>query len=138
VQAVDFVVAALELIDSRIRDWQVTLVDTIADNASSGGVVLGGCARPLAALELRTLGCNVWRNGALEASGAAGAVLGNPLNALVWLANRLGLLGEGIAAGSVVMPGSCTAATPAGPGDTFFASFAGLGQVSVTFAGRPS
>jgi 2-keto-4-pentenoate hydratase len=138
VSAVDYVLPALEIIDSRIADWNISLVDTIADNASSGGVVLGGRARGLSDLELRTLGCNVWINGAVIATGAAGAVLGNPLNALVWLANRLGSFDEGIAAGSVVMPGSCTAATPVRPGDVVTAAFAGLGQVSVSFEGRMS
>lgn len=133
VLAVEVALPALEIIDSRIADWQISLVDTIADNASAAGVVLGGCARSLQELELRTLGCNLWRNGVLEATGAAGAVLGNPLNALVWLANRLGSLGEGIAAGSVVLPGSCTVAVPVQPGDTLAAEFAGLGKLGVSF-----
>ncbi|HET9091813.1 MAG TPA: fumarylacetoacetate hydrolase family protein [Acidimicrobiales bacterium] len=138
IAAVDFVLPALEIIDSRIVDWRISLVDTVADNASSGGVVLGGCPRRIDGLDLRLLGCNVWRNGALAATGAAGAVLGNPLNALVWLANRLATFGEGIEAGSVVMPGSCTAATPVVAGDVVSASFAGLGQVTVRFEGRGS
>ena len=138
IAAVDFVLPALEIIDSRIIDWRISLVDTVADNASSGGVVLGGSPRHLDGLDLRLLGCNVWRNGALAATGASGAVLGNPLNALVWLANRLATFSEGIEAGAVVMPGSCTAATPVVPGDVVSASFAGLGQVSARFEGRGS
>ncbi len=136
IAAVEFVLPALEIIDSRIIDWQISLVDTVADNASSGGVVLGGCPRPLDRLDLRLLGCNVWRNGTLAATGAGGAVLGNPLNALVWLVNRLATFDEGIEAGAVVMPGSCTAATPVAAGDVVSASFAGLGQVTVRFEGR--
>ncbi len=133
VQAVDFVVAALELIDSRIRDWQVTLVDTIADNASSGAVVLGSRPVPASQVDLRLIGCNFYRNGALAATGAGGAVLGSPITALAWLANTLGSLGVALEAGEVVLSGSCTKAVPARPGDTLFAHFAELGPVSVSF-----
>jgi 2-keto-4-pentenoate hydratase len=132
-RSVEFAVAALELIDSRIRDWQISLVDTIADNASSGAVVLG--SRPVLMHQIapRLLGCNLYRNGSLVATGAGGAVLGDPLAALVWLANTLGSLGVTLEAGEVVLPGSCTPAVPASAGDTVRADFAGLGPVSVSF-----
>lgn len=133
ISAVDFVLPALEVIDSRIENWKISLVDTIADNASSGGVVLGPRAVDVRRLELRTLGVTMWHNGGLVATGAAGAVLGNPLNALVWLANTLGSFGAGLSAGEVIMPGSLTAAQPVAPGDVVSASFAGLGGVGVRF-----
>src|SRR3984893_16003778 len=82
VAAIDFVLPALELIDSRIRDWRIGLLDTIADNASSGGVVLGSTPTSLSAVDLRLGGCNLHRNGALACSGAGGAVLGSPLKSL--------------------------------------------------------
>lgn len=133
--AIDYVVGALEIIDSRIRDWKIKLADTIADNASSGGVVLGSRPVKPADLDLRTTGVNLARNGELVASGAGGAVLGSPLNALVWLANTLGPLGVTLEAGSVILPGSMTAAVAAAPGDTISASFAGeLGTVTANFA----
>ncbi len=135
VRAVEYVLPALEIIDSRIVDWKISLSDTIADNASSGGVVLGGTARRLEGLELRTIGCNLWHGGALAATGAAGAVLGNPLNSLVWLANTLGSLGEGLMEGEVVLPGSCTVAVPVTAGDEVRAFFAGLGSVGARFEG---
>jgi 2-keto-4-pentenoate hydratase len=132
--AVDFVLPALEIIDSRIADWKITLPDTIADNASSGAVVLG--ARPVRvdALDLALTGCLLHRNGRIEGTGAGGAVLGSPVNALVWLANTLGPRGVELAAGHVVLPGSVCAAIPFGPGDTVSATFDRIGSVSVTFS----
>lgn len=132
--AVDFMLPALEIIDSRIADWKITLADTIADNASSGAVVLGG--RPVRpdALDLALTGCLLHRNGRLEGTGAGGAVLGSPVNALVWLANTVGPLGVTLEAGHVVLPGSVCAAIPFGPGDTVSASFDRIGTVSITFS----
>ncbi|MGH9300232.1 MAG: 2-keto-4-pentenoate hydratase, partial [Acidimicrobiales bacterium] len=133
VRAVDFLLPALEIIDSRVTDWRITLPDTIADNASSGGVVLGASPRSLSEVDLRLAGCNMWKNGELVATGATGAVLGNPLNALVWLANTLGSFGEVLEADAIVLPGSCTPPCPIGPGDVVTASFAGIGTVGTRF-----
>lgn len=128
--AVDFVVPALEIIDSRIRDWQITLADTIADNASSGGVVLGSRPVRLSDVDLANTPCVLRRNGEQAGAGVGGAVLGTPLNALVWLANTVPVEP---AAGHVVLPGSITAAVPVTAGDTFTAEFAGLGDVTAIF-----
>jgi 2-keto-4-pentenoate hydratase len=132
--AVDFVLPALEIIDSRIADWKITLPDTVADNASSGAVVLG--ARPVRpdVLDLSLTGGLLYRNGRIEGTGAGGAVLGSPANALVWLANTVGQLGVTLEAGHVVLPGSVCAAVPFGPGDTVSAAFDRIGTVSVTFS----
>ncbi|ACY96131.1 MULTISPECIES: 2-keto-4-pentenoate hydratase [Thermomonospora] len=133
--AVDFVLPALEIIDSRVRDWRIALPDTIADNASSGGVVLGGRPVRLEELDLRLVGCVLQRNGEVAATGAGGAVLGSPLNALVWLANTVGPLGVVLEAGHVVLPGSVTPAIEVRPGQTVTASFGcGLGKVTAVFA----
>lgn len=131
--AVDFVLPALELIDSRIRDWKIGIVDTVADNASSGGVVLGSTPRPLSAVDLRLGGCNLHKNGELVATGAGGAVLGSPLNALVWLANTVGARGVVLEAGHLVLPGSITAAIPVSAHDSVTATFGGLGSVTARF-----
>ncbi|WP_067461391.1 2-keto-4-pentenoate hydratase [Actinomadura macra] len=133
VAAVDFVLPALEVIDSRIADWRIALADTIADNASSGGVVLGTSPARLDAVDLVLGGCLLHRDGELIDTGAGAAVLGSPVNALVWLANVLGERGEGLEAGHVVLPGSITAAVPAAPGDVFTATFAGIGSVTARF-----
>lgn len=132
--AVDFVLPALEIIDSRIRDWKIGIRDTIADNASSGGVVLGSTPHSLDAVDLRLSGCVLYRGGEIVGTGAGGAVLGSPLNSLVWLANTVGPLGITLKAGHVVLPGSITASAPVVPGDTYTATFAGLGAVTARFA----
>ena len=121
--AVDFVLASLEIVDSRIRDWKIGIFDTVADNASSGGVVLGSRPVRLTDVDLRLSGCNLSVNGELVATGAGGAVLGSPLNSLVWLANTVGPLGVTLEPGHVVLPGSVTRAVPIAPGDAIVAEF---------------
>ncbi len=143
IAAVGFVLPALELIDSRIRDWKIGLADTIADNASSGGVILGSTPVALsgvngAAVDLRLAGCNLHKNGELAGTGAGGAVLGSPLTALVWLANTVGPRGVVLEAGQVILPGSVTASIPVRAGDTVTATFAGLGSVTARFSGEES
>jgi 2-keto-4-pentenoate hydratase len=134
VAAVDFVTPALEIIDSRIRDWKIGLVDTIADNASSGGVVLGSTVTRLSDVDLRLVGGVLQRGGEVVGTGAGGAVLGSPLNALVWLANTLGGRGVTLEAGHVVLPGSITGAVPVAAGDVVTATFAGMGSVTARFS----
>lgn len=133
VAAIDHVRASLEIIDSRIADWRIGLVDTIADNASFGGFVLGDTVLLVGGLELADVACSLARNGVEVHSGVADAVLGSPINALVWLANTLGERGISLEAGQVVLPGSITAAVPVRAGDTFTAHFAGIGIVGITF-----
>ncbi|KWX25998.1 2-keto-4-pentenoate hydratase [Mycolicibacterium wolinskyi] len=133
-RAVGYVLPALEIIDSRIRDWRITLPDTIADNASSGGVVLGSTPVALRGRDLRLTGCVLSTNGEVAYTGAGAAVLGSPINALVWLANTLGALGVTLEAGSVVLPGSLTAALPVTAGTTVTACFTGIGSVTACFA----
>lgn len=131
--AVDVVLPALEIIDSRVADWRITLLDTIADNASSGGMVLGTRARRLADVDLELSGCVLRRGGEIVGTGAGAAVLGSPLHALVWLADVLGRRGVALLAGQVVLPGSITAAVPVAAGDTVTADFGGIGSVSARF-----
>jgi len=131
--AVKYVVPALEIIDSRITDWQITLADTVADNASSGGVVLGSHFHSPTLTDLRHVGCVLRHNGAIIDTGAGAAVSGSPLNSLVWLANTLGPLGVRLEAGHVVLPGSLTKAYPVSPGDVFNAEFGNLGGVTAVF-----
>lgn len=133
VAAVDYVLPALEIIDSRIDDWRITLPDTIADNASSAGVVLGTRARRVDEIDLALSGCTLCLNDRPVATGAGAAVLGSPLNALVWLANTVGPLGISLEAGSVILPGSLTAAAPVTPGTHVTASFGDMGSVTAKF-----
>ncbi len=131
--ATAFVVPSLEVIDSRIRDWQITIVDTIADNASSARVVVGGTPTRLVDIDIRAVGVVLRRNGSIVETGASGAVLGNPANAVAWLANTLAAYGVQLEAGELVMPGTCTRAINVTPGDTIRAQFDGLGDVTVGF-----
>jgi 2-keto-4-pentenoate hydratase len=135
VAAIDFVLSALELIDSRIADWKITPPDTIADNGSSGGLVLGSRPVKPEKLDLSLTGCLLHRNGRLVDTGAGGAVPGgSPVNALVWLVNILGERGASLEAGHVVLSGSVTAAIPVYPGDTISAAFDRIGTVSISFS----
>lgn len=135
IAAVDYVLPALEVVDSRIANWQIGIIDTIADNASGGGVVLGSRPRALGDLDLRLVGCTMVKNGQIAGTGVGGAVLGSPLNALVWLANTLGRFGVPLEAGNVILPGSVTRAIAIAPGDRVTATFGGLGSVTAVFAG---
>ena len=132
--AIDYVVASLEIVGSRIADWKIKLADTVADNASSGGVVLGTRPIKIDAVDLRTLGAVLYKNGKIVHSGAGAAVLGSPISSLVWLANTLGRLGTPLEAGSVVLPGAITPMVAAEPGDIITADFKHLGSVTAAFA----
>lgn len=134
IAAVDFVLPALEIVDSRVVDWRIKLPDTIADNASSGALVLGSTPTPLGDVDLRLCGGVMTRNGQVAGTGAGGAVLGSPLTSLVWLANTVGARGVTLEAGHVVLPGAVCAMVAAAAGDTFTATFAGLGSVTARFA----
>ena len=134
ISAVDYILPALEIIDSRIRDWKIGILDTIADNASSGGMVLGSTPVSLADVDLRLSGCVLHRNGEVIGTGAGGAVLGSPITSLVWLANTVGALGITLEAGHIVLPGSQTAAFPVAAGDVVRAQFGGIGSVTARFA----
>lgn len=121
---------ALEIVDSRIRDWRIALVDTVADNASSARVVLGD-AVPLDDRDLASTEGAVLRDGEVMAEGVGASVFGGPLRAVAWLANHLAGMGLALEAGHVVMPGSVTAPYPMTAGHSYAARFTGLGEVSV-------
>jgi 2-keto-4-pentenoate hydratase len=131
--ATRFVVPALEIIDSRIEGWKIKLCDTIADNASSARVVLGGPPRRVDQLDLRLIGMVMEKNGQIAHTGAGAAILGHPANAVAWLANAIGEFGVALQAGEIVMPGAICAAVDVAAGDYLRASFDGLGTVSVRF-----
>lgn len=132
-RATAYVAPCLELIDSRVKDWKIKLCDTVADNASSAGIVIGGKATPVNNIDLRTIGAVLRRNGEIIDTGAAGAVLGNPATAVAWLANKVHAFGVTLEPGHVILPGSCTKMHPVNPGDSFRADFDQLGSVSINF-----
>lgn len=131
--AVDFVLPALEIIDSRIRDWRISIMDTIADNASSGAVVLGTTPRVMTEMELCLTECELYADGRLAATGMGSAILGSPLLSLAWLANTLALQNSSLRAGDIVLPGSVTSAQTVTPGNSWTARFSGLGNVTANF-----
>ncbi len=136
--ATEAVAPALEVIDSRIADWKIGIADTVADNASSGHVVLGAWQPLPAGLDLAAVAVSLSVTPDGDAnSGTGAAVLGHPAAPIVWLARALHQYGggEGIAAGEIVIPGAVSRALPVAPGQTARASFAGLGDVSVSFTG---
>lgn len=134
VRSIEYVLPSLEIVDSRIRDWRIGIIDTISDNASSGGVILGSRPVRLEDVDLRFMGCLLHVNGELVETGGGGAVLGSPLNAVAWLANTVGPRGVTLEAGHVVLPGSMTRAPFVKPGDAVVASMSGLGTVTAVFA----
>jgi 2-keto-4-pentenoate hydratase len=136
--ATEYIVPSLELIDSRITDWRIKLADTIADNASSAGVILGDARRTPAELaaagtDLANIDAVLYRGEEEVARGNTSAVLGNPTACVAWLARKVADFGVKLEAGHLIIPGSCTRAIDARPGDTFRAEFAGLGTVTASF-----
>jgi 2-keto-4-pentenoate hydratase len=124
---------SIELIDTRIKNWKIGLADTISDNASSAGWVLGVERVAPKDLDIKAIDAVLTRNGEVVAEGRSDAVLGDPVIAVAWLARKVASFGVRLKAGDIVLPGSCTRAIDARPGDSFHAEFAGLGSVRLQF-----
>lgn len=133
VRATEFVLPSIEIVDSRVVDWRIKIQDTIADNASSAAVVLGARPTLLHEVDPALIGALLRKNGEIVETGCSGAVLGNPVTAVAWLANKVAQFGVTLEPGHVIMPGSCTRMVPIAPGDTIRAEFDVLGPVSVRF-----
>jgi 2-oxo-3-hexenedioate decarboxylase len=131
--AVDFVLPAIEIIDSRYADFKFDIRSVVADNTSAAGYVVGARSRDLAELDLVTEGVVLSRNGRIVELGAGAAVLGNPLEALAMLANQRAALGYDIPAGSLVLTGGITAAVAVSPDDDVFVQYQSLGTVRMRF-----
>ncbi len=137
--ATDYVIPALELIDARCHqidpDTQRPrkVFDTISDNAANGGVIMGG--RPIRPdeLDLRWVNALLYRNGVIEESGVAAAVLNHPANGVAWLANKLAPHGVQLEAGQIILSGSFTRPVAARKGDTFHVDYGVLGSISCRF-----
>lgn len=131
--ATDYVIPAIEIVDSRIKDWKITLPDTIADNGSSARFMIGGRMTPIAEVDMRLTGMTLEKNGELVNSGTCAEVLGNPAASVAWLANKLSSFNIELKEGNIVMAGALTAAQPAAKGDSFTVSFYGMGSVTAKF-----
>lgn len=137
--ATDYVVPAIEIIDARIEQFDRhtkamrKVFDTIADNAANAGIVLGGRPVKPDAVDLRWVSALLYKNGVIEESGVAAAVLNHPANGVAWLANKLGAWGECLEKGEVVLGGSFTRPANAVAGDTFHADYGPLGSIAFRF-----
>ncbi len=133
IMATKYVVPTLEIIDSRVKDWKIKLVDTVADNGSSAKVVVGAKQTTLDAVDLRTNSMVLFKNGELLATGAGAAALGHPAHAVAWLANKLAEFGITLKKGELILPGALSGAVAVSAGDTIEARFGVLGSVTVQF-----
>jgi len=131
--ATDFVIPAVEVIDSRYRDFKFDLKSVVADNCSSARYVTGGQPRRVDEVDLRTLGIVIEKNGVVISTAAGAAVLGHPAASVAMLANMLAERGEHIPAGTFVMTGGATEAYAVAPGDNIVVRYQDLGTVSLHF-----
>ncbi|WP_051468312.1 2-keto-4-pentenoate hydratase [Actinomadura oligospora] len=132
-RATAFALPAIEVVGSRIRDWDITLADTVADNASCGMYALGSRPVRLADVDLRLAGMVLERRGEQVSTGTGTACLGHPLNAALWLADMLVRVGRPLRAGDTVLTGALGPMAAVAPGDVLEARIDGLGDVRVAF-----
>lgn len=133
-RAVAYALPAMEIVDSRIKDWRIGILDTVADNASAGVYVIGSRPVALGALDMQLCGMVMERCGAPVSFGAGAACMGNPLAAAVWLARKMAGLGRPLVAGDVILSGALGPMVPARPGDDFRVAINGLGTVATRFS----
>lgn len=129
-----YAVAAIEIVDSAITDWKITLVDTVADNASSGLYVLGDQPVGIGALSLADVGMQLDKNGQAASIGGGSACLGHPLRAAYWLARAMAERGQGLRAGQIVLSGALGPMVPVVAGDLVQVRIGALGGVSCRIA----
>jgi 2-keto-4-pentenoate hydratase len=133
VKATAYAVAAIEIVDSRIAKWDIRLADTVADNASSGGYVLGRKHKNLADIDLVDCQMKMRRRDEVVSQGVGAACLGNPLNAAVWLADVMAKRGRPLGPGDVILTGALGPMVPVVPGDDFTVTIDGIGDVRIRF-----
>jgi 2-oxopent-4-enoate/cis-2-oxohex-4-enoate hydratase len=131
--ATDSIAACFEIVDSRIENWKIGIIDTVADNASCGVFVLGAAHVDPRPLDLAALEVRVYKNGQSLSRGLGSAVQGSPLAAVAWLANTLGAYDVSLDAGEVILSGSLVPLEPALPGDSFRLELDSVGEASVSF-----
>jgi 2-keto-4-pentenoate hydratase len=133
IRAVSFALPCLEIVDSRINNWDISIADTIADNASSGFFVLGHGPKRLDNIDISQCKMEMSCNGQVVSTGQGNACLGSPINALWWLARTMAQMGHPLRTGDVVLSGALGPVYTAKPGDHYNAQIEGLGEVSMRF-----
>jgi 2-keto-4-pentenoate hydratase len=133
VAAIDCALPAIEVVGSRIADWDIQIVDTIADNASAGVFVLGTTPRRLGDFDPRLCGMVLERGGEPVSTGAGAACLGNPLTAVLWLARKMVEVGRPLRAGDIVLSGALGPLVPVAPGEVVELRISGVGSVRAAF-----
>ncbi len=136
IRATEYVLPAIEIVDSRITSWDISIVDTVADNASSGLYALGTTPTPLSQVDLRMCGMVLEHLGEPVSVGAGAACLGNPLNAVTWLASTLARMGSPLREGDVVLSGALGPMVSVTPGAMYEARISRMGSVRVGFSTR--
>lgn len=138
IRATDYVMPCFEIVDSRIKNWEIKIQDTVADNASCGVYVLGDAKADPRDIDLTLAGMVLEKNGEVFSTGVGAAVQGSPANAVAWLANTLGELGLPCKAGEVILSGSQSVLVDVQDGDELVCTVGGLGSCKVSFHGRSS
>ncbi len=134
-RAVAYALPAVEIVDSAIADWNIKLVDTIADNASAGGFALGTSPRKITDIDMRLGGAILSKNGQPQSIGLGAACLGHPLNATLWLARKMASLGRPLEAGDIVLSGALGPIVPVVGGDVFTIEIQGFEPFHIGFTG---
>lgn len=129
IKATEGILPALEIIDTRYGVWNFAITDTVADNASYARIVLGNTLTPIEDIDLSLLGMVTWKNGEILCTGAGGAVMGNPIHAVTWLANKMIEYGDPLRKGEIILSGAFTGAYPIEKGDVIEAKFDRVGSV---------
>ncbi len=132
--AIAYAVAAIEIVDSRIKDWQIGITDTVADNASAGLFVLGNQPRKLGEFDPRLCGMVMECRGEPISVGAGVACLGSPISSALWLAKMMAKVGRPLAAGDIILSGALGPMAPISPGDVIETRISGLGSVRAAFS----
>jgi len=133
-RAIDYAVPAIEIVGSRVANWDIRITDTIADNASSGLYVLGSTPKRLSDFDARLAGMVMTRKGETVSTGTGAACLGSPLNAALWLARVMATAGYPLREGDTILSGALGPMVPVQAGDAFDVHISGLGAVSAVFA----
>jgi 2-keto-4-pentenoate hydratase len=133
INAIDYVVAAIEIVGSRIKNWDIKITDTIADNASASHFVLGEIRKKITEIDLIDCEMQLFQNAKLVSQGNGAACLGSPLNAALWLAKKMTEIGNPLKAGDIILTGALGPMVNVVEGDKIMATIEGLGAVSVNF-----